>query len=153
MQQSWIFPYKNENDSNRKKCQTKTTGMALWWSFHSRKINLKKSRGTAKQLQSCLLAVVMKWCRIWPCHWLAPWHLPLQLYWFWKTEKKKKRDNTFPKICLICSHHLATSLVGESGHGAIWSGFADLHFWGIYYSLVVLKHTLPQCPTLLLALI
>lgn len=79
-------------------------------------------KNTGEQLQSCLLAIVMKRCRIWPCRWLATQYLPLWLYWVWKMKKKKTNKTFSSRICLICSYHLARSLGGESGHGAIDHG-------------------------------
>lgn len=81
-------------------------------------MNLKKYRGTATELSACYCNEAMQNLALpLACHTVSATLAILTL----KDEKKKKK--TFSsRICLICSYHLARSLGGESGHGAIDQG-------------------------------
>lgn len=81
-------------------------------------MNLKKSRGTATELSACCCNEAMQNLALaQACHTVSATLAILSL----KDEKKKKKTHS-SKICLICSYHLARSLGGESGHGAIDQG-------------------------------
>lgn len=113
-------------------------------------MNLKKYRGTATELSACYCNEAMQNLALpLACHTVSATLAILSL----KDEKKKIEKKFSSRICLICSYHLARSLGGESGHGAIDQGLPILHFWRIYCSSVLLKHRLSQCSTLLLSLI